>query len=298
MLSPALASKAAHTKADAVNTPAVMTTTSAGIPHTKLFAVLEPLFVQDKKTIETVRSRARRVEVKRKCLTQYQEWLEVYRVADLARVSVNHRSMYIWLLLWHIDVGQWERALVLAEPALKAKLTAPEGFNRSLIEMVVEEISKGVLGEEQPEHYGALLMTLLEWSQGYDLHDFIRAKLYKACGLAFSQDIPKAVGYLEQAHKLNPRSGVQRLIKTLTTPKTAKQKASKALHGFSLSASAAARMLGMTVPTFLRRAKKHPEQLPCLALPMGSRTFYRFKRSDVKAFLDQHVVNTTQESVA
>ncbi|UOG93186.1 MAG: hypothetical protein L3K52_05490 [Candidatus Thiothrix sulfatifontis] len=71
---------------------------------------------------------------------------------------------------------------------------------------------------------------------------------------------------------------------------TAHRKAVHEIHEYSLSGRAAAAMANMTAPAFLRHAKKHPNLLPRIEIPVGNRHLYRFNPKHVKAYMVRHLV--------
>ncbi|TXH71976.1 MAG: hypothetical protein E6Q83_00235 [Thiothrix sp.] len=121
--------------------------------------------------------------------------------------------------------------------------------------------------------------------------DPILAKLYKAQGLACLKTNPnEATVYFQQAQALYSKIGVKRYLNQLTrVTRTKTVKAS--LQAYQLSARAAAQLMGVSTPTLIRRAKRHPELLPHLALTMGTRTVYRFSPVDIKHYLQQQMIS-------
>lgn len=71
---------------------------------------------------------------------------------------------------------------------------------------------------------------------------------------------------------------------------TAQRKAAYEIQEYSLSGRAAAAMANMTAPAFLRHAKKNPELLPRIEIPLGTRNLYRFNPKHVKAYMTHHLV--------
>ncbi len=74
---------------------------------------------------------------------------------------------------------------------------------------------------------------------------------------------------------------------------TAHRKAVHEIHEYSLSGRAAAAMANMTAPAFLRHAKKSPDLLPRIEIPVGNtgnRHLYRFNPKHVKAYMVRHLV--------
>lgn len=295
MLSPASHHRS-HTSAGQAVKPASAGTPpgnpEAVIPSTHE-SVIVAQFKADQDSMSHIKSRTRRTEAKRHALARYQQWLDVF--PDKRTFEKHDERMFVWLLLWHIDVGDWQRSLELARFALPSGMLSPLDFSRTLPETVAEELAGGILNTGKPEHHADVLDQLAQLLDGYDMIDQISAKLYKARGLArLDSDPDQARELLGNALALDPKSGVKRHLQALDG--TGKHKARAAvvnINDYSLSARQAAKLANMTAPAFLRHAKKHPDLLPRVEIPLGKRHLYRFNPTHVKAYLKKHLVKTT-----
>ena len=258
-------------------------------------AVLVSQFFIDLKGMASIRSRLMRVSKKRHTLERYQEWLD----SSIHRQGWEGReiTMFVWLLLWTIDVGEWQRGLYLARFALAAGMSSPKDFSRNLAETVCEEIAGGILKADKVVEYAGVLDDLAVLVEGCDMVDQITAKLHKARGIACLSDDPeKARGLFEQALALDPDAGVKRYLKALGKTNAPKVRTpSDSLQAFSLSAAAAAKLASMTAPAFLRHAKKYPDLLPRLEIPIGKRTLYRFNPKHVRAYQKHYLIKTAKD---
>lgn len=258
--------------------------------------VIVAQFKADQNSMSHIKSRTRRIVAKRQALARYQQWLDAFPHKRVFEKS--DEAMFAWLLLWTIDVGDWQRALVLARFALPAGMLSPLDFSRTLPETVTEEIAGGILNAGATADHADLLDDLAQLVDGYDMTDQITAKLHKARALArLDTDPEQARQLLATAEALDPKSGVKRHLKALaTSDKPAQRKAADDIQAYSLSGRAAAAMANMTATAFLRHAKKHPELLPRLEIPVGTRHLYRFNPKHVKAYLKNHLVNTRKDA--
>lgn len=238
-----------------------------------------------------IKSRARRKDVKRQVLGRHQEWLD--SVMQRQQWQGDETNMFVWLTLWTLDIGEWKRGLDLARFALISGMTSPKEFNRSLAETVCEEIVGGILKAGDCHPYLNLLEDLAALLKGHDMADQITAKLYKARGLAWMTLEPsKARDMLLKALAFDVEVGVKRHLNTLNGHSRQSSSPLAAIQDYSLSGRAAAKLANMTAPAFLRHAKKHPDQLPHLAIPVGQRIIYRFNPKHVKAYLKQYFINS------
>ncbi len=249
-------------------------------------------FNADYHRMSHIKSRVTRATIKRQVLTQYQAWLNTFMVQHA--YESKDAIMFVWLTVWHIDVSQWQRGLELARYALAEGMAAPKDFSRSLVETVTEEIAGGILKAGNAADYLDLLDDLAQLVDGYDMTDQITAKLHKARALArFDHDPTQARELLISAAQLDPKAGVKRHLQALDAGgKPTPRKAADNIQDYSLSARAAATLANMTAPAFLRHAKKHPDLLPRLEIPVGTRHLYRFTPKHVKAYMKHHLVKT------
>jgi len=271
MLSPAAAhrSKVANQPAKA---PAAVAVVSANE------SILLRQFSVDRNRLATIRSRVNRIEAKRGLLKNYQAWLDGFMQSPGNNPA--QRDVFVWLLLWTVDVGHWQAAYKLAVFAMEQGINSPASFSRTLAETVTEQICDGLNKSGEQAANRALLDDLYELVRGQDMADQISAKLHKACGLAcYESDKNRAHFMLSTAIKLNRNSGVKRLLKQLIAPeKPVKPDAA------GISAKAAAAELGVSLPTVIRYAKKYPGHLPHEKVKTGTRSVYRFKLADVQRF--------------
>ena len=239
----------------------------------------------DLKRLSSIRSQARRLDVKRELLTHYRDYLD----GVLSNGTINRGgrdAVVVWCALWAVDVGDISQALPLATYAIQHNMAAPEGFNRSLIEVIIEEISKTVLAAN-PADYLPELEALGALVAGRDMSGTITAKLHKAYGLALAGTDPKqAAQWLERAQTLKPNIGVKAHLKKLqggkpvaTTTDTAKR--------YDLPTSTAAKLAGVSVPTFLKLASLNRAELPYVCFESGKHKAFRFCTSDVETFLQK-----------
>lgn len=255
----------------------------------------EPVFVgqfnADFNQMAHIKSRVRRVDAKRHALERYQPWLTGFMQRN--GWEGRESNMFVWLMLWHIDVGDWRRGLELARFALAAGMASPKDFSRTLAETVCEEIAGGILKAGCFTDNADVLEGLAELLAGHDMADQISAKLYKARALAcIPFDTDKARQHLLKALELDSGAGVKRILKTLDGNQRQPRSQPVNIQDFTLSGRAAAQLANMTAPAFLRHAKKHPDQLPRVEIPIGKRTIYRFNPKHVRAYMKQHLINS------
>lgn len=255
----------------------------------------EPVFMgqfkADYHQMTHIKSRTRRKEAKRAAVEKYQQWLTDFMHRQVW--EAREINMFVWLMLWHIDAGDWWRGLELARFALAYGMCSPKDFSRTLAETVCEEIAGGILKSGNAADHADLLAELSKQVGGHDMADQIAAKLHKAQGLAMlNSDPEQARAQLLKALELDSGAGVKRILKALDGNQRKPRSQPVNIQEFSLSGRAAATLANMTAPAFLRHAKKHPDKLPRVEIPLGKRTLYRFNPKHVRAYMTQHLINS------
>ncbi|WP_175805390.1 terminase endonuclease subunit [Burkholderia ambifaria] len=169
----------------------------------------------DRRALKGVQSVTRKIEQKRKLLPEYAD----YVAGVLAGGRGAQDDVLVTIMVWRIDAGDYDGALAIATYALKHGLVMPDQFDRSLASVVAEQFADAALQSFMADgsFNAASLETIAELTEQGDMHDQIRAKLYRALGYAVQEDEPvRALEYLRRALKYNERVGVKKDIDRLT----------------------------------------------------------------------------------
>lgn len=123
------------------------------------------------------------------------------------------------IMLWRLDIADWDGALAIAAYGLRHGLGMPDGFSRDLPATLLEEIADAALGLAAPDPaLAGPLDTALALTAEADMPDEIRAKAHKALGQIQAKDpaeAEQAMAHLEAALTLDPKSGVKTLLAQL-----------------------------------------------------------------------------------
>ena len=180
---------------------------------------------EHKRQLKQIQSVERKAEAKRRMLPEYAAWMEGVLQAD----SGAQDDVFMTVLVWHIDAGEFAAALPLAAYAIRHKLTMPDQYKRTTACLIAEEFANMVLKAPdaiRPEDAGALL-ELEALLNGEDMPDEVRAKLHKALGYAVSQAgtgmdgatatalREQALVHLRRALELHDKSGVKKDIERI-----------------------------------------------------------------------------------
>ncbi|WP_313073441.1 phage terminase small subunit [Melaminivora sp.] len=182
---------------------------------------------QHRLRLKDLQSVERKVEAKRAMLPEYDAYLD----GVLAARPGTQDDVLATVLVWHIDAGNYGRALQLAEYALASGMSPPDRYNRDLPTIVQDEVAEAILaGRLAGPDAVAIAAQALQLTEAADTPDQARAKLYKAAGWALlgktgSHDVDMktrtlkackaALPLLQRALQLDTRTGVKKDIERL-----------------------------------------------------------------------------------
>ena len=142
----------------------------------------------DKARLGQIRSKQRKAQAKRELLPRYADHLTAIINAD----NPVHNESLVLLCIWAFDAGEWHTALMLADFAMKHRMKSPQGFKRSLPEVLLEVAADVAKGAGHPSALQDYLRHLHELTQGADIADEVTAKFYKAWGATLEPTDPQA----------------------------------------------------------------------------------------------------------
>ena len=186
----------------------------------------------DCRSLGGIQSVARKIEVKAKLLPEYQDWID----AVLSAGKGGQDDVFTTLLVWHIDTGEYARAVDMARYAIQHKLALPDQYSRDIPTMLLDEFStayaSGKLAEDPALAIDILAQVQL-LTEHCDAPDQARAKLFKAAAYAMisvldqtgnelltASQLPQAEAahqLMERAVVLFPGVGVKQVMDRLRT---------------------------------------------------------------------------------
>lgn len=182
------------------------TSTEPVAAHGSPYALMLAKLTEDKRALKLIKSVEQKIAVKAARLPEYQPWIDGVLAAD----APVQDDVVATVMVWHIDVGQIDRALQIAAHMLKHNLKLPEHYQRDLATLVVEEIAERALHGDSGAVTTAQLCDTGALTEGRDMPDEVRAKLHKATGRALVDSAPaQALDHLQRALQLNPRLGLK-----------------------------------------------------------------------------------------
>lgn len=173
----------------------------------------------DLRRLKLIKATEAKVQLKREqLLPEYAAYIAGVLTADAGQAD----DVLLYNMVWYIDVGNYAKALDIGRYAIRHGLKMPERFQNDVPGLLAEYICNDLLKGDADSvakataENAALLQQLYDLVSPFDMHDAIKVKLLKACGLAVKDTDPSAaVGMLKKVYAMDGRSGVATLIKQL-----------------------------------------------------------------------------------
>lgn len=169
--------------------------------------------------LKGIQSKAHKAKHKAELLPVYVPWIRGVLEAGKGRQD----DVFMTVMVWAIDAGNWPMALEMATYAIEHKLVMPDQYQRTTATVIAEEIADQA--KANPEAVPLeILQEAMTLTDEEDMHDQVRAKLYKAVGVARTQtgDLQGAENAYTKALQLHDKAGckkdleaVQRELKKL-----------------------------------------------------------------------------------
>ncbi|MDZ5457012.1 phage terminase small subunit [Azohydromonas lata] len=183
--------------------------------------------VEHRRTLKDIQSVERKIEAKATMLPAYDAWID----GALQAGNGAQDEVLTTVLVWHIDVGNYARALQIARYVVQHGLQMPDRYERGVPVVLIDEYSIAALTGRMPHELALqVLPEVLQLTAEHDAPDQARAKLHKAIGYALirksgSADVDvsavaepvarTALGHLQRALHLHDLVGVKKDIERL-----------------------------------------------------------------------------------
>ena len=209
-------------------------------PAARAAATVALRFRHDRQRLKQIKSKEMKVAAKRQMLPEYQAWcdglLDAGRRVDGRQLEPTGADDVLpSIMVWCLDVGDWTRGLMLASFVLRFSIPMPKHFVRDAATLVLEEIADAALrAQARSEAFPLYVLEAVELlTDGIDMHDEPKAKLFKAIGAelvraageatgdAIVPTIERAVAVLTRAQDKNERVGVKTMLRGLEKAKAA-----------------------------------------------------------------------------
>lgn len=173
----------------------------SGDAHTLLLSQL----VEHRRALKDIQSIERKIEAKRGFLHVYDDWVD----QTLAHGNGGQDPLITTVLVWHIDAGNYARAVEIAAYAMRHSLELPDQYERSLAVALIDEFAQASLtGKMSREESLSVIPAVIQMTCEDDAPDQARAKLMKAQAYAL---MGKSSGANVDLDKLPPETCVSAL---------------------------------------------------------------------------------------
>ena len=166
-------------------------TESGGITTGSAYELQLMKLAGDRRTLSEIQSIERKIAIKATLLPSYQEWVD----GVLTEGNGGQDDVLATVLVWHIDTGDYDRALQIARYVVEHKFTLPDQYSRNVATMLIDEFSGGYLNgklSQDPAHAVVVLTEVKALTDEADAPDQARAKLHKAIAYALLASVDAA----------------------------------------------------------------------------------------------------------
>jgi uncharacterized small protein (DUF1192 family) len=131
--------------------------------------------------LKALQSVEKKIEAKRVMLPEYDAYLD----GVLQARPGTQDEVVATVLVWHIDAGNYARALEIADYALASGITPPDNYHRDLPTIVQDEVAEAVIdGRVKGQAALQIVAKAMALTEKADTPDQAKSKLYKAAGWA------------------------------------------------------------------------------------------------------------------
>lgn len=177
------------------------------------YELLLEMLGQHKRALKVHKSMSSKNELKAQLMTEWHDYID--ELTNNGNGQPN--AIAGQLLVWAIDVGDYERGIALGRYMLANNINMPEQFERDSEDVLAEEMATAWIGKDEPSITLDDLLATEKLVADCELYDEVKAKLYRAIGEAYAKadNTTQAVSYLEQAIGYNPQVGCKPLLNKL-----------------------------------------------------------------------------------
>lgn len=193
------------------------------------YQLMKAALLEDRRRLHDIKSIERKIEAKRGMLPTY----EPYIAGVLEAGNGANDDVLMTVMIWYLDIGDIAKAIPIAEYALAHNLKSPDQYQRSAATILAEETADTLLRKDIKPAWKEgdiqnpisddyrlqleYLQVIEKLTAEHDMHDQVRAKLYKAIGYLFAvqRNYSGALAMLTRALELDKNCGVKKDIERL-----------------------------------------------------------------------------------
>jgi len=164
-------------------------------PEASAYALLRAQMGEDMRRLHDIQSTDLKIVAKREMLPTYADHIDTVLLTSEETGKAVQDEVFVQLMIWHFDCGEFARALDMAAHVLKFGLKLPVRFRRTAAVAVVDMVADAALSAiEQGQTFDLdILRRTASVVHGHDIVNEAMAKLHKATGILFIELAEKAV---------------------------------------------------------------------------------------------------------
>lgn len=201
-------------------------------PETSEYQQLLASLHNDLRTLHEIQSVQGKIDRKRGMIGAYLPWVEGALAAGADNRAVQD-EIVVTMMVWALDIDDWELGLTIAAHVLDHGLALPDRYNRTPACLVVDMIADRAKAEPAAVPL-EVLTRAAAMTCGHDMPDQANAKLQRAIGLAWAARaeafdptaetavaggkammVDAALTALREAVRLNAQVGVKKQLEQL-----------------------------------------------------------------------------------
>ncbi|MFA7597234.1 MAG: phage terminase small subunit, partial [Novosphingobium sp.] len=142
---------------------------------------------EDMRRLKDIQSTEGKIAAKRDMIDRYTSHVDATLAAAIDAGTAVQDELLVNIMIWRLDIGDYDRGLDIAEHVLRFGLRLPERFLRTPATIIAEEVAEAALTSAKTEQDFAIpvLQRTAQLTAEFDMPDVVRAKLAKATGLHF-----------------------------------------------------------------------------------------------------------------
>jgi hypothetical protein len=184
----------------------------------------------DLKALKNIQARDAKQVLKRELIGKYDAWVAGVLDARAGGAPAVRDDVLLYMMMWALDIEDYDRALETVSHVLENDLALPERFSRTAPTLIAEVSADNALAHlSQGEDCNLdWLVFVRDETADRDMLDPVRAKLHKAIGLALGRKaeametgdngpaggkaaaLSAAIAALKEAMRLNSAVGVKK----------------------------------------------------------------------------------------
>lgn len=188
---------------------------------------------EDLRALHNIQSLENKVAYKEKAIGKYLDWCQGAVAIDEGAAAPQD-EIVVTVLVWALDIRNWQLALDLAAHCTAHGLTLPERYVRSIPCLIVSEIGDAALKEPGSVPHDVLTAAAAYVDPKFDMKDSYRARLHRALGESWARQaqdfdptaetalaggkpalVDAALGEFKRALTLDANVGVKKPIEQL-----------------------------------------------------------------------------------